>query len=71
MKKTSLVKSNSHTFVEKLSKIKVSIKVKYQRKVLKQSSKVLKENSIIGRSWSSANLFIVQNYIKNANALCL
>ena len=28
-KKTSLVKSNSHTLVEKLSKIKVSIKGKY------------------------------------------
>ena len=27
--------------------------------------KVLKENSIIGRSWSSAELFIVQNYTEN------
>ena len=29
--------------------------------------KVLKENSSISRSWSSAKLFIVQNYIENAN----
>ena len=29
--------------------------------------KVLKENSIIGRSWSSAKLFIVRNYTENAN----
>ena len=27
---------------------------------------LLKENSIIGRSWSSANMFIMQNYIDNA-----
>ena len=32
-----------------------------------QRDKVLKENSIIGRSWSSAKLFIVQNYTENAN----
>ena len=29
--------------------------------------KVLNENSIVGRSWSSANLFIMQNYNDNAN----
>ena len=29
--------------------------------------KVLKENSIIGRNWGSAKLFIVQNYTDNAN----
>ena len=29
--------------------------------------KVLKENSIIGRSWSSAKFFIEQNYAENAN----
>ena len=29
--------------------------------------KVLKENSIIDRSWSSARLFIVQDYTENAN----
>ena len=29
--------------------------------------KVLKENPIISRSWSSAKLFIVQNYTENAN----
>ena len=33
----------------------------------KLCGKVLKENSIIGRSWSSAKLFIVQNYTENAN----
>ena len=32
-----------------------------------QRGKVLKENSIIGRSWSSAKLFLVQNYTENAN----
>ena len=30
-------------------------------------NKVLKENSIIGKSWSSAKLFIVQNYTENTN----
>ena len=29
--------------------------------------KVLKESFIIGRCWSSAKLFIMQNYIDNAN----
>ena len=29
--------------------------------------RVLKENSINGRSWSSAKLFIMQNYIDNGN----
>ena len=29
--------------------------------------KVLKENSIISRSWSSAKLFIMQNYTENAH----
>ena len=29
--------------------------------------KVYKENSITGRSWSSAKLFIVQNYTENVN----
>ena len=28
---------------------------------------ILKENSIIDRSWSSAKLFIVQDYTENAN----
>ena len=32
-----------------------------------QRGEVLKENSIIGRNWSSAKLFIVQNYTENAN----
>ena len=29
--------------------------------------KVLKEDSVIGRSWSCAKLFIVQNCTENAN----
>ena len=33
----------------------------------KERGKVLKENSIISKSWSSAKLFIVQNYTENAN----
>ena len=33
----------------------------------KRIKKVLKENSIIGRSWSSGKLFIMQNYTYNAN----
>ena len=41
-----------HALVEKLSKIK--------------RGKVLKENSIIGRSWNSAKLFIVQNNTEKA-----
>ena len=41
-----------NTLVEKLSKIMWQI---------------LKENSIIDRSWSSAKLFIVQDYTENAN----
>ena len=32
-----------------------------------ERGKVLKENSIIGRGWSSAKLFIVQGYTKNAH----
>ena len=38
------------------------------RKAIENSrGKVSKENSIIGRSWSSAKLFIVQNYTENVN----
>ena len=33
----------------------------------KERGKVLKENSIISKSWSSAKLFIVQNCTENAN----
>ena len=33
----------------------------------KRIKKVLKENSISGRSWSPAKLFIMQNYTDNAN----
>ena len=33
----------------------------------KRIKKVLKENSICGRSWSPAKLFIMQNYTDNAN----
>ena len=36
-------------------------------KLSKWTWKVLKENSIIDRSWSSAKLFIMQNYTDNAN----
>ena len=32
-----------------------------------QRGKILKENSIIGRSWSSVKLFIGQNFTENAN----
>ena len=32
-----------------------------------QRGKVFKKNSKIGRSWSSAKLFIVQNYTENVN----
>ena len=32
-----------------------------------QRGEALKGSSIIGRSWSSAKLFIVQNYTENAN----
>ena len=32
-----------------------------------ERGKVLKGNSIIDRSWSSAKLFIVQDYTENAN----
>ena len=50
--KTSVVKSETH----------------FRREALENyRGKVLKENSIIGRSWSSAKLFIVQNYTENAN----
>ena len=51
-KKTSVVKSKTY----------------FSRKAIENLlGKVLKENFIIGRSWSSAKLFIVQNYIENAN----
>ena len=33
--------------------------------------KVLKENTIIGISWSSEKLFMVQNCTENANGMCL
>ena len=32
-----------------------------------QRGKVLKENSIIGRNWISAKLFMIQNYTDDAN----
>ena len=35
--------------------------------IFSRYGEVLKENSIIDRSWSSAKLFIVQNYTENAN----
>ena len=52
MKKISVVKSETH----------------FSREAIKnQRGKVLKENSIIGRGWSSAKLFIVQGYTKKAH----
>ena len=50
--KTSAVKSETH----------------FSREVIENHiGKVSKENSIIGRSWSSAKLFIMQNYTDNTN----
>ena len=51
-KKASVVKSETHFSREPIEN---------------ERGKVLKKNSIIGRSWSSAKLFIVQNYTENAN----
>ena len=52
MKKTSAVKSETN----------------FRREAIKvQRSKILKENSITGRSWSSAKLFTMQNYTDNAD----
>ena len=40
----------------------------FSREAIKvQRGKVLKENSIIARRWSSAKLLIMQNYTDNAN----
>ena len=50
--KTSAVKSETHFRTEAIEN---------------ERGEVLKENSIIGRSWSSAKLFIVQNYTENAS----
>ena len=50
--KTSVVKSETH----------------FSREAIENNiGKVSKENSIIGRSWSSAKLFIMQNYTDNTN----
>ena len=52
MKKTSAVKSETL----------------FSRKIIEiWHGKVLKENSIIDRSWSHAKLLIVKNYTDNAN----
>ena len=51
-KKTSAVKSETHFNREAIGE---------------KRDKVLKENSIIGRSWSSGKLYTVQNYIESAN----
>ena len=51
-KKTSAMKSETH----------------FSREAIEVScGKVLKKNSIIGRSWSSVNLFIIQSYTVNSN----
>ena len=54
MKKTSAMKSETL----------------YWRSYQKLMWQSIKRKFIIGRSWSSANLFIVQNYTKNANGGC-
>ena len=41
--------------------------VSFFKWICSTKKKVLKENSIFGRSWSSAKLFIMQNYTDNAN----
>ena len=51
-KKTPTVKSETHFSIEAIKNYR---------------GKVLKENSIIGKNWSSAKLFILQNYTENAN----
>ena len=41
---------------------------RFSREAIKvQRGKVVKENSIIARRWSSAKLLIMQNYTDNAN----
>ena len=51
-KKTSALKSETH----------------FRREALENyRGKVLKQNSIIRKSWSFAKLFTVQNYTENAN----
>ena len=51
---------------EKISAVKSE--THFSREAMKnQRGKVLKENSIIGRGWSSAKLFIVLNYNENPN----
>ena len=52
MEKTSAVKSEKHFSRETIAN---------------ELGKVLKENSIIGRSWRSAKFFIMQNYSDGAN----
>ena len=52
MKKLSAVKSETHFCREAIENY---------------YGKVLKENFIIGRTWSSAKLFILQHYTENAN----
>ena len=51
-KKKSAVKSETHFSREAIENLR---------------GKVLKKNSNIGRNWSSAKIFIVQNYTENAN----
>ena len=52
MKKTSAVKSE----------------ILFSREAIKVlRGKILNENSIIRRSWSSGKLFMIQNYTDNAN----
>ena len=52
MKKTLAVKSETYFSREAIKNLR---------------AKMLKENSIVGRDWSSVELFIVQNYTENIN----
>ena len=49
-------------------KTAVKSETHFSTKAIKNSCcKVLKENSIVGRSWGSANLLIAQHYSESAN----
>ena len=51
-----------------MKKTAVKPEALFSREAIKvHRGKLLKENSIIARSWSSAKLFIVQNFTDNAN----
>ena len=63
------VELKSSFSVEKTSAVKSE--TQFSREAIENwRGKVLKKNSIIGRSWSSAKLFKVQNYTENAKWVC-